>query len=95
MHFPSCIIGPTVLYVGSGKETSRCVTAKSSASNAFRGTEMNDPYDNLGNLLTEMQHELWAREWPRDVYERIKMAADFRTKMFDAILDYRAEKVTP
>lgn len=56
---------------------------------------MNDPYDNLGNLLTEMQHELWAREWPKDVHERIKLAADFRGKLFDAILDYAdAKKVT-
>lgn len=48
-----------------------------------------DAFDNLSNLLTEMQVELIRREWSEDIFARINQASDFRGKMFDAICAFR------
>lgn len=48
-----------------------------------------DAFDNLSNLLTEMQLELIRRDWSEDVYERITQATDFRGKLYDAICAFR------
>lgn len=60
---------------------------------------MDDSFDNLTKLLTEMQLELIRREWSENIYARIAAADAFRGRMFDAILAYRDQypsfKVTP
>lgn len=49
---------------------------------------MNDPYETLHDLLSDMQIELGRRAWTENVFERIEQACDFRGKMFAAIQDY-------